>query len=163
MWCERKILDSPPLALGMNEATSRAANRNLLPTLQRESGGMVINMNSHKLGLWNIHTNRKNSLLIFQMVIVPALAAHSVAITSRAQSPTAQKQNSQTPGDTEPSYLINADRPGIADGSTVIGSHRIQIESGLQEEFRRDGDSHEHTLFFPPSFVSALIATGKRG
>lgn len=110
---------------------------------------MVINMNSHKSGVCNIQTKRKNSLLIFQMVIVLALAAHWVAMTSRAQSPTAQKQNSPTPAETEPVDLINADRPGIADGSTVIGSHRLQIGSGLQEEFRRDGDSHEHTLFFP--------------
>ena len=45
--------------------------------------------------------------------------------------------------------LINPDRPGIADGSTVIGAKTFQLESGIQEEFRRSGDSREHTLFVP--------------
>lgn len=55
----------------------------------------------------------------------------------------AQQQNA-----TEPD-LINADRPGIADGSTVVGPKTFQIESGIQAEYRRDGDSREHTLFLP--------------
>jgi hypothetical protein len=55
----------------------------------------------------------------------------------------AQQQNA-----TEPD-LINADRPGIADGSAVIGPKTFQIESGIQAEFRRNGDSREHTLFVP--------------
>ena len=45
--------------------------------------------------------------------------------------------------------LINADRPGIADGSTVIGPKAFQIESGIQQEFRRSGDVREHTFFIP--------------
>src|SRR5689334_20423978 len=45
--------------------------------------------------------------------------------------------------------LINADRPGIADGSTVVGPKTFQIESGIQVEYRRDGDSREHTQFVP--------------
>ena len=78
-----------------------------------------------------------------------ALVALSGAITARAQSLGPQVQPTPPPQQTEQPDLINADRPGIADGSTVIGSHRFQIESGLQEEFRRAGDSHEHTLFIP--------------
>jgi Putative MetA-pathway of phenol degradation len=45
--------------------------------------------------------------------------------------------------------LINADRPGIADGSTVVGPKTFQLETGIQAEFRRDGDGREHTLFAP--------------
>jgi len=45
--------------------------------------------------------------------------------------------------------LINADRPGIADGSTVVGPITFQIESGVQEEFRRSGNDREHTFFIP--------------
>src|SRR5215475_2327859 len=45
--------------------------------------------------------------------------------------------------------LINPDRPGIADGSSVVGSKTFQIESGAHFEFRRDGDIHEHTFFIP--------------
>jgi hypothetical protein len=45
--------------------------------------------------------------------------------------------------------LINPDRPGIADGSTVIGPHRFQIETAVQKELRRQGDAHERRLFIP--------------
>jgi hypothetical protein len=45
--------------------------------------------------------------------------------------------------------LINADRPGIADGSTVVGPKTFQIESGIQAEFRSNEDGREHTLFIP--------------
>lgn len=48
--------------------------------------------------------------------------------------------------------LIDADRPGLADTSTVIGRGRIQIESGLQWE-PSDG---EHSFFFPTLFRVGL-------
>jgi hypothetical protein len=41
--------------------------------------------------------------------------------------------------------LINPDRPGIADGSKVVGSGRFQIETGLQDETH----GAVHTLFVP--------------
>ena len=44
---------------------------------------------------------------------------------------------------------INPDRPGIADGSTVVGPSIFQIESGAHFEFRRSGDIREHTFFVP--------------
>jgi hypothetical protein len=50
---------------------------------------------------------------------------------------------------TDQTDLINADRPGIADGSTVIGPKTFQIESGVQAEFRRSEESREHTIFVP--------------
>ena len=45
--------------------------------------------------------------------------------------------------------LINPDRPGIADGSRVIGERRFQLEAGIQQEFRSEGDDRTHTLFVP--------------
>jgi Putative MetA-pathway of phenol degradation len=45
--------------------------------------------------------------------------------------------------------LINPDRPGIADGSNVVGASRFQIETGLQQEFRRNGALDERRLFVP--------------
>src|SRR5215813_638283 len=45
--------------------------------------------------------------------------------------------------------LINPDRPGIADGSTVVGAKTFQIESGAHFEFRRSEDIREHTFFVP--------------
>jgi hypothetical protein len=42
---------------------------------------------------------------------------------------------------------INPDRPGIADGSNVVGAGRFQIEIGLQQEHREK--DHERTIFVP--------------
>lgn len=44
---------------------------------------------------------------------------------------------------------INPDRPGIADGSTTVGPHRFQIETGVQVECRHDGAGHDRTIFIP--------------
>jgi len=41
-------------------------------------------------------------------------------------------------GSKDPTDLINPDRPGIADGSTVVGKRRFQLETGLTYE-RRPG------------------------
>jgi hypothetical protein len=44
---------------------------------------------------------------------------------------------------------INPDRPGIADGSKVLGAGHFQIETGMQKEFRRNGPVSDQRLFFP--------------
>lgn len=44
---------------------------------------------------------------------------------------------------------INADRPGIADGSAVVGKGRFQIETGLQQEFRNRLGEKKHTILAP--------------
>jgi hypothetical protein len=66
-----------------------------------------------------------------------------------AQTTPAQSQPSAPSEEKDDVDLINADRPGIADGSTVVGAKRVQIETGFQEEFRRTDEAREHTLFFP--------------
>jgi hypothetical protein len=85
------------------------------------------------------HINRSKAF-----IIGATLAAF---VSASAQSRT-QHDHSAQPGTAE-SDLINPDRPGIADGSTVIGAKRFQIESGVQEEFRRSGNEREHTFFVP--------------
>ena len=45
--------------------------------------------------------------------------------------------------------LINADRPGIADGSQVIGPRRIQIEAGIEEDFLGGGKATQRLLTVP--------------
>jgi Putative MetA-pathway of phenol degradation len=74
--------------------------------------------------------------VIAKQVLISAILAIFFAVPASAQSAD------------EPD-LINADRPGIADGSTVVGPKTFQIESGIQEEFRRSGDDREHTFFIP--------------
>lgn len=44
---------------------------------------------------------------------------------------------------------INPDRPGIADGSNVVGPGRFQIETGVQEERRRSAGVSDRTLLLP--------------
>jgi hypothetical protein len=45
--------------------------------------------------------------------------------------------------------VIQPDRPGIADGSLVIGPRRFQFETGLQQEFRSRSHVDEQRLFTP--------------
>src|ERR1700682_1443093 len=45
----------------------------------------------------------------------------------------------------QPEDVINADRPGIADGSTTVGRAVFQVEVGAE----RDEDAHVHTLITP--------------
>lgn len=88
------------------------------------------------------------SLFILRTFIAATLAGcfliPALAQTHGPQSD--QPAQSQSAGEPD---LISPDRPGIADGSTVIGGKTFQIESGIQEEFRTNGDGREHTLFAP--------------
>ncbi len=63
-----------------------------------------------------------------------------------AQTPTAKPAAPETQ---DADDVINPDRPGIADGSTVVGRKRFQIETGVQHEYRSDSGSSEHTWFTP--------------
>lgn len=53
------------------------------------------------------------------------------------------------PGMVSADDAINADRPGIADGSAVVGKGRFQIETGLQQEFRDRAGEKTRTVFIP--------------
>lgn len=53
------------------------------------------------------------------------------------------------PAFAEQDDLINPDRPGIADGSNVVGAGRFQIETGVQQELRRNGAVDDRRLFVP--------------
>lgn len=53
---------------------------------------------------------------------------------------------------------INPDRPGIADGSNVVGAGRVQIETGLQHEYR-NSDGRAARTFFIPTLVRLGIAS----
>ena len=44
---------------------------------------------------------------------------------------------------------INADRPGIAEGSKVVGHGRLQIEAGVQKESRRAARISDHRVMAP--------------
>lgn len=93
--------------------------------------------------------HKPNTSMILK-VVTATLAVFLLAIPTAAQSsgrPQEQKPAQlENPPDAD---LINADRPGIADGSNVVGARRLQIETGLQEEFRRNDGSREHTIFIP--------------
>jgi hypothetical protein len=80
--------------------------------------------------------------------IATLLLLFAGGVFATAQTSSTNNQNTTTQNQDEDD-LINPDRPGIADGSTVVGKGRLQIESGVQAEFRRDGDTRDHTLFIP--------------
>ena len=44
---------------------------------------------------------------------------------------------------------INPDRPGNADGSNVIGAGRFLIETGIQQEYRRNDGNKSRMVFLP--------------
>jgi len=51
--------------------------------------------------------------------------------------------------DTSQCDLIDSDRPGLADGSHVIGAGQIQLETGYQQERHRDEGVVSHLSFAP--------------
>jgi len=83
-----------------------------------------------------------------QLLIAVALTTLCCVAAPAQSTEPPRDQTTQTQSASEPD-LINADRPGIADGSTVVGPLTFQIESGIQAEFRRSGSSREHTFFVP--------------
>ena len=96
-------------------------------------------MSCGKSAVTHIRNNRSKAFII---------AATLAAFVSASAQSRPQHDPSDQPSTAEWD-LINPDRPGIADGSTVIGAKRFQIESGVQEEFRRSGNEREHTFFVP--------------
>jgi outer membrane putative beta-barrel porin/alpha-amylase len=85
--------------------------------------------------------------ILLQIIIITSAVFHSAS--AEAQSPKPQDQFVQSKCANDDEDLINADRPGIADGSTVVGPKTFQLESGIQQEFRRSGNIREHTFFAP--------------
>ena len=75
--------------------------------------------------------------------------AQSQSVPVKKPAPPAEAAKSPPPAEAAPPVLINPDRPGIADGSTVIGPRRFQIEAGYQNEFRKDAGSTERRIFVP--------------
>jgi hypothetical protein len=109
----------------------------------------MVNMNEHGFARRAARADRKINLRALLVALAFASATLLFAANAAAQTPVTQAHDTaQTQKDDEQD-LINPDRPGIADGSAVIGAKRVQIESGVQAEFRRDGETREHTLFIP--------------
>jgi Putative MetA-pathway of phenol degradation len=74
--------------------------------------------------------------------------------TTPATTPPVNSGASQAPAaaaqaPAEDDDLINADRPGLAEGSGVVGHGRVQIETGLQFEARHEDSVRARALLFP--------------
>src|ERR1041385_9418266 len=85
--------------------------------------------------------------ILLQITTIALALFHAASVEAQSLRPQDQSAQSQSADDDQD--LINADRPGIADGSTVVGPKTFQIESGIQQEFRRSGNVREHTFFVP--------------
>ena len=83
-------------------------------------------------------------------VVTIGRALLTVAALVGCPAAAAAKQIAQTDPD-----LINADRPGIADGSGLIARGQLQIEIGFQREFRDNAGTKTRTSFLP-----ALVRVG---
>jgi hypothetical protein len=77
-----------------------------------------------------------------------------LALVATGHSASAQGKEQTTSANDDDA--INADRPGIADGSRVIGSRWIQLETGLQRENRRDADVRTVATFIPILFRAGI-------
>ena len=74
-----------------------------------------------------------------------------LTITASAQQKPAPStpQGTKAPVAEPQDDTINPYRPGIADGSAVIGPHRFQLEIGGQYEFHGEGGANVHLWFVP--------------
>ena len=89
----------------------------------------------------------RRALLVLAVVVTMMVLLFDLPISAQSPKPQAEKPTERE--EAVQDDLINADRPGLADGSSVIGPKTFQVESGFQEEFRHEETSHEHTIFFP--------------
>lgn len=78
------------------------------------------------------------------IVLVAALGVPFGSAAQTAVQPQAAAQKPEPPPD-----FINPDRPGIADGSNVVGRRHFQFELGVQQEFRKDSGVSTRTTFIP--------------
>lgn len=104
-------------------------------------------MYDQRLPAQTIHRGRTPAL--FHFMILLAVYHLASAVPASAQSATQTVQSSTQSKVADDDDLIDADRPGIADGSTVVGAKRVQLESGIQTEFRRSGAERDHAFFIP--------------
>jgi len=89
----------------------------------------------------------KPVMLLFTLLIA-AIAWDAVsALPAQAQDTPAAQQPAKS-SDTEED-LINADRPGIANGSQVIGPRRFQIEIGIEQDLLGGKGSASRLLTVP--------------
>ena len=138
--------------------TNGPANRILSAVSPRD--GMSV-MRLQDLRTYVAHILKTRYIMVTKMhrtsKLLPRLTASLLSLISAVFCSVSASAQSHRPQQEQPSQLqcadeldlINADRPGIADGSNVIGAGTIQIESGIQQEFRRSGYSSEHAFFVP--------------
>lgn len=50
---------------------------------------------------------------------------------------------------TDPDDYINPDRPGLADGSNVVGAGRFQVEAGIEQNYYHGNGGNSQALFIP--------------
>jgi Putative MetA-pathway of phenol degradation len=93
-----------------------------------------------------IRQGRKTALCRIMIFLAVYHLSYSVPAAAQSANPPASNSTQSNAADDD---LINADRPGIADGSTVVGPKRIQLETGIQTEFRRNGAERDRAFFIP--------------
>jgi len=90
----------------------------------------------------------RHPLLTLALLVAASGLSASSAIAQRSSAEPAPTQ-SATAQNADDDDLINADRPGIADGSLTVGAGMFQAEVGLQDERRADEGVRTRTRFVP--------------
>ena len=76
------------------------------------------------------------------------ILASALVIAGARMSPLGA-QNAAPTADSSSDDLINADRPGLADGSRTLDARQAQLEIGVQHERHVDSDGRTRLLFVP--------------
>lgn len=79
----------------------------------------------------------------------PSRCAHAILIPALVLGVAIQLTATAHAQPADSNDYINPDRPGIADGSNVLGEGRFQIETGIQREYRSNDGHYSRTLFLP--------------
>ena len=96
----------------------------------------------------------KHNILQHKLSLGCTCCLFACAGLSPAACQSAQADPKAAPESAIPQF--NPDRPGIANGSTLVGPHKFQIELGVQSEEHKDGDNHTRLLYTPILFRYGL-------
>lgn len=91
----------------------------------------------------------------FVLCALPAIVAIASPALGQTATPAGPPPNVQP----EPRDLINADRPGIADGSGVLAPGIFQLEVGIQREYTKE-DQVRTRISFVPTLVRVGLGAG---
>lgn len=99
--------------------------------------------------LWGMKLKLQNFFRHSFRLLWPVVVAAAIQCGAAKADPPKEADAPRVP-------VFNPDRPGIANGSTLVGPHKFQIETGIQSEEHKDGDNHTRLIYTPILFRYGL-------